>query len=30
MSESILWAYFPDEPASNYPQAVKIFLSKTY
>jgi hypothetical protein len=27
MAESVLWAYFPDEPTNNYPQAVKKFLA---
>lgn len=26
MAESVLWAYFPDEPTNNYPQAVQRFL----
>jgi hypothetical protein len=30
MAESVLWAYFPDEPTSNYPQAVQRFLSGNY
>jgi len=27
MAESVLWAYFPDEPTNNYPQAVQRFLA---
>jgi len=30
MAESVLWAYFPDEPTNNYPQAVQRFLSVSY
>ena len=30
MAESVLWAYFPDEPTNNYPQAVQRFLGGTY
>ena len=30
MAESVLWAYFPDEPTNNYPQAVQRFLSGNY
>jgi hypothetical protein len=30
MAESVLWAYFPDEPPNNYPQAVQRFLSGNY
>jgi hypothetical protein len=30
MAEGVLWAYFPDEPTSNYPQAVQRFLSGNY
>jgi hypothetical protein len=30
MAESVLWAYFPDEPVANYPQAVQRFLSGNY
>ena len=30
MAESVLWAYFPDEPTHNYPQAVQRFLSGAY
>lgn len=30
MAESVLWAYFPDEPTNNYPQAVRRFLSGSY
>lgn len=30
MAESVLWAYFPDEPTNNYPQAVQSFLSGSY
>lgn len=30
MAESVLWAYFPDEPSANYPQAVQRFLSGSY
>jgi len=30
MAESVLWAYFPDEPTNNYPQAVQSFLSGNY
>lgn len=30
MAYNVLWAYFPYEPASNYPQAVQRFLSGTY
>jgi hypothetical protein len=30
LAESVLWAYFPDEPTSNYPQAVQRFLSGNY
>lgn len=30
MAESVLWAYFPDEPTNNYPQAVQRFLGGSY
>ena len=30
LAESVLWAYFPDEPTNNYPQAVQRFLSGNY
>jgi len=30
MAESVLWAYFPDEPTNNYPQAVQRFLAGNY
>ena len=30
MAGSVLWAYFPEEPASLYPQAVQRFLSGSY
>jgi len=30
MAESVLWAYFPDEPTNNYPQAVQLFLRGSY
>jgi len=30
MAESVLWAYFPDEPTNNYPQAVQRFLASSY
>jgi len=30
MAESVLWAYFPDEPTNNYPQAVQRFLAGSY
>ena len=30
MAESVLWAYFPDEPTNNYPQAVQRFLGGNY
>jgi len=30
MAESVLWAYFPDEPTNNYPQAVQKFLGGVY
>lgn len=30
MAESVLWAYFPDEPTNNYPQSVQRYLAGSY